>query len=613
MQRPKSLKYDNFLQAVRTLRGHALSDGEAFAVSLGVLVWAKLSVHNRLPEECRIESALEMAPAAPLDRVLAITAETYGDGLLTDVLKLKGMNDGLLKSLLASARHLALAGELENLSVDDLLPRSSLAPLVLPAELVSVVVSMGGISAPDTVYAPWDFYGQLAIGAQAREGVTYVETPIRSNVPRLIQVLADASYEVHYSDPVFAPSLTEGDGLRKFDIALGFPPIGLRYEKQVSIEDRLKRFPEHTTSGSVLSIRHLLGQTRRRVVVVVPNSLLSNSGAERALRNDMLERGMVEAVVALPAGLFEATTVATAILVLDPRGGHGKTQFTNIEGSQFCESVSKARSRLTNIEELSEIVLHSEVDKFGEGCTRIVAASEILRNDGLLQVNRYVQPPAMRKLVTRLASEKTIALGELVQTIRPLPPTTSKDVPSSARAALIHEVGANDLPSHGYILRASREISIDHAALSLAGPLFVKPLDIVLIVKGSVGKVGIVTPQMSTPDSPRWVVGQSAIILRVSAPQVVDPHALFVMLRSPMGQQQLRGIVAGTTTPLIQLRELLALLLPLPSRAEQDQSIEALESESTIQRQIDQLQAQQRKAAEHLWSLEQRQRESDPI
>jgi hypothetical protein len=92
----------------------------------------------------------------------------------------------------------------------------------------------------------------------------------------------------------------------------------------------------------------------------------------------------------------------------------------------------------------------------------------------------------------------------------------------------------------------------------------------IVIVKGSVGKIGIVPPNVPEPGPGAWVAGQSAIVLRQrDNPQVeIDPRVLLVQLRSPIGQELLTGIVSGASIPLIQLRELMRLPVPLPDPAQ---------------------------------------------
>ena len=585
----------------KLLRTNALSDLDAFVVAIALFGWAKLSVTSRLSANSAMQRILEGGLAAQ-EQTLLSAANEHRDGLLSDLLKLQGVNGDVVQTLVSLTYEFVTSGDVDKLPMAELLPNHRDAPLALPKELVTLMVQLGQFLPNERVYTPWDFYGQLAVASHRLGVFPFIETPIHSSLPRLLQLLADTSSPVQYSDPIIAPSAVADGELIKFDVALSIPPIGLRYERQISQSDRWHRFPEHTTSGAVLAVRHLLAQTKRRVIALVPNSLLSNSGSEAAFRQDLLQRGLVEAVIAFPKGLFEATSVATALLILDPSGRHDKVNFVDVGESRFCNPISKARWRLADPEGLAEIALSSH--ELADQCVITVSRKEVLANDATLQVNRYMAKRRATPLRHKPAVQQSVSLSEVVHTVRPLPATARKDAPLSNYSTSLHEVGAIDLPSHGYITRPERLISVDKTTLDSAAPLFLRPLDIVLIVKGGVGKVGIIPFNIPAPGPGGWIVGQSGIVLRVNDPQRVDPRALFLRLRSPLGQLQLRGIVAGSTTPLIQLRELIALTIQLPSREEEVEAIEALETEMNIQEQIDQLRTQQAMAAAHLWSFE---------
>ena len=584
---------------IKTLRANALSDLDAFVVASALLAWAKLSSRGQLSSVGSIGRILEGNLHLLSDTLLHAAQEA--DGLLSDLVALQGMEHGVVQRLLGIANDSALAGRLDQLPAVALAPHPAGAPIAIPANVVSLMVALSGVAHDELVYAPWDFYAQLANAAHGLGAVTAIETPIHSNVPRLLQVLADAPLSVRYADPITSPLARNTDGsLQQFDVSLSFPPVGLRYERHVSERDSWARFAEHTTSGAVLAVRHLLAQTKRRVVALMPNSLLSNSGAERALRHDLVARGVVEAVIGLPKGLFESTGVATALLVLNPQAGNNRVRFLDVEGSQFFRPISKTRWELVQPELLSELALREQPTDL---CTASVPQADVLSNDASLQVNRYVANRKFPHPRHISSSNQIAALGTLVRTIRPLPPTTRKDLPTSVQASALYEVGAADLPQHGYIMSVERKIRVDSTTLSLANQLLLKPMDIVLIVKGSVGRIGILPPKLPTRPG-RWVVGQSGIVLRVTEPNTIDPRVLFLFLRSQIGQLQLRCIVAGSTTPLIQLRELLALELEIPTAEEQMKAAIALEAERQIQEQIDQLRVLQAKAASHLWSVE---------
>jgi type I restriction enzyme M protein len=165
------------------------------------------------------------------------------------------------------------------------------------------------------------------------------------------------------------------------------------------------------------------------------------------------------------------------------------------------------------------------------------------------------------------------------------------------------EIGAAELPPLGYIRTAGRTVWVAPQVAEKNAEQFLRPLDIVLIIKGSVGKVGIVPHYVPPPGPGGWVAGQSAIVLRVTPSSTVDPRTLALQLRSPFGQELLKGIVSGATIPLIQLRELTRLPVLVPDLETARRAGEALEEESRIQGEIDRLREAQAEAARDMWTL----------
>jgi type I restriction enzyme M protein len=354
------------------------------------------------------------------------------------------------------------------------------------------------------------------------------------------------------------------------------------------------RFPERTPSGVVLSIRQLLAHADRRVVVAVQNSLLFSAGAESFLRKDLVSRGQIRAVVAMPAGLFDFTHIPFSVLVLDPAGGREQICFINADDPRFREPISKARCRLIN---LAQLVAHVDSGDESEVSKRIDCA-EVLANDAQLQVSRYLLADTAKQLQAKLASADTVPLGDVVTTIRPMP------IAKDNAGFTVMEVGAADLPRLGYITAPGRMLRVDRQVADKNALQFLRPLDIVLIVKGSVGKVGIVPPSIPLSGPGAWVAGQSAIVLRTSSKAGIDPRALAVQLRSPLGQELLRGIVSGASIPLIQVRELLRLHVLVPDPVTAERALEALDQEAELQREIDQLLKKQADVAADLWILD---------
>lgn len=594
----------------RLLQGQALGTSVVWAAGWALLGWAKLSRLGYLPKEAAVQYVLQEGSSA-IEDALSQATMASDDQLLSDLSPLKGLEPTAVEALVHTAWDIVRCSDLEGLSLERVLSRdggtgepgellASLVPSdfgILPPELSLLMAALGDVKAGNTVYAPWDVYAQQAVAVHRLGAVPYIETPTRQNVTRLIQLLANLEAPVHFTDPVVKPTALTGGALTQFDVALACPPIGLRYARDLSQDDDWRRFPEQTSSSPVLVVRHLLAQAKRRVVVLVPNTLLSGAGAEAQLRKDLVRRGVIQAVLAMPKGLLPAASVATAVLVLDPRGGHECVRFIDVAASPFYKSVSKTRWRLVDPICLARHVQETTLPSLpGEAIrTRL----DVLEAD-TLQVSRHLAQASAA--LAPYSPQPLVRLKDLVHTVRSLHPTLRKTESSAGIAHALYEVGAQDLPSHGYIGAVQRLIEVPDSLLAQVQSLHLRPLDIVLIVKGGgAGKVGIVPSDVLQSPQP-WIVGQSGIVLRMDASEILDARTLFLLLRSREGQLMLQGIVVGATTPLIQLRELMELTIQMPTSRERAEAVEALAAEDELQHQIDQLRNAQAAVAANLWT-----------
>jgi type I restriction enzyme M protein len=301
---------------------------------------------------------------------------------------------------------------------------------------------------------------------------------------------------------------------------------------------------------------------------------------------------MVDSVIAMPTGLLSQTNIAFTILILNPKGGLKSIRFINADTQDFYESTSRTKTQLININRLIDL---AGSDKNSGNCA-IVSIQKILEGDYQLQVDRYVISESRRQLEKRLSNLNTIQLGDIVRTVRSIPAGLSAEKPITAM-----EIGAFDLPQFGYIEPKGKAISIDSNLAKRYEDCFLRSLDIVLIVKGSVGKIGLVPFDVPAPGNGGWVAGQSAIVLRVHPEYCAQ--SLFVQLRSPMGQALLASIVSGATIKLIQLRELMKLEI-VKSTPEQDgKSRKTIDAEDGLEKQIKEIRKEQEFLSLSVWTL----------
>lgn len=584
-----------------SLRAASLDKGDALELALALLVWAKLSADKRLPEELRLEPSIVAQPNRALEVLTHLGNASGTEAPLhqafSDIARLARLDAATLLPAITLVLRLSNTGVLDRVDARDAITALGTwaAAESMPPELADLLITLAAPAEGSPVYTPWDFGGQLAARAAEVGAEVYLETPLRSAIPALVSLLCRKPFEVHHADPIRAPSAVEEGRPRQFDVGVAFPPLGRRYDLSIVDRDWFERFPERTASGGVLTTRHLLSQVRHRAVVVATNSLLFSGGGELALRRDLLQKGYVQAVIGLPEGiLLPATNLSLNILVLDARGGHQEVAFVDASSPRFHERLSKARVRISNIDALAALALGGRPSDHSV----IVPVEEILANDAQLQVDRYVLPESARRLQAMLANAKTTPLGDLVTTVRSMP-TTSEGVDSvEAR-----EVAAADLPPFSFIDKPGRKVKVDAHTASKNKSQFLRPHDIVLIIKGSVGKVGIISPDAPPPGPGGWVAGQSAIVLRVKDGSDLDPRALALQLRSPLGQELLNGIVSGAAIPLIRLKELTRLPVLVPDLDSARRAAEVLEQEAQIQREIDRLREEQERLSADLWSL----------
>ena len=135
--------------------------------------------------------------------------------------------------------------------------------------------------------------------------------------------------DVKRGDTLLSPGFTVGDQLRRFDVAVANPPFGLENTLAAGwATDRYGRNRWGSVKkkpGELAFVAHIAsslkgtaaGEDRTgRAAVVLPMGALFRGGVEAEMRKNLLEAGLVDAVIALPGGMFYNTSIPAAILVL---------------------------------------------------------------------------------------------------------------------------------------------------------------------------------------------------------------------------------------------------------------------------------------------------------
>ena len=598
------------LQVQELLRASPLSPNESGLLAFQLLAWAHLSTQNKLETASTIDAALAYGATGIVDALTRLAMIDGPMGLaFGDAPRRAQFSGDYIVSAATAVKRLAEGGIFERYSPAEVaaVPLQSNADVfTVPSEVAQLMVRLATTDATHSVYCPWESSGQFVGTLLDQDMRLYVETSFSTPMPALLSLFRPAPTEIVLNDPLRSPSAIKAGHLEKFGAALSVPPWNMSVPDEVAMTDLYGRFPVKKATGNGLHVQHIVAQTEGKAAIIVPNSFLSGPGRDREVREFLLSKGWVQSVIALPAGLFTNTNLTSTLLLLDTQASAGSVGFVDATQSFFCKALTKGRVTLANTDAIENFCSdgRDEPARLNELDSTLVARShvaEILANEASLQVDRYVIATEQRAMQATLRGMRTVAMDEIVNVLNPVPnKDRGVDSPSAIR---VYEVGAADLPSAGYIRTPDRNIQVELSSRRSGNSedVFLRPYDLVLIVKGSAGKIGIVPGNVPPPGKGGWIAGQSAVVLR-AANRDVDLRGLGLWLRSKLGQQLLESIKSGATIPMMSIATLrrLKVIALIPQWTQL--AIDVLDQEDELQYQIEVLRDRQTSIADDLWS-----------
>ena len=582
-----------------TLRGESLTPAKAALLAGALAVWQKLSLNAMIGENFSMTEELHKNPREAVDRLKLLTEELAAPAFLEAASILERMGQKAASEVLRMVSLQGRQGILDTFDPTDLVLNAGSRgePNCFPAEVCDLLIALAQLDSDLTtrsVYLPWEPGGQLLGRALKKHANTAAEVPMMDTV--LFSDITGASFTGHehkriqMSDPIKSPLFTEGGRLEKFDVVIACPPFNAKVDFASQTKDPFGRFPDESNSMTVLAIRHAMAQSKGKVIVVTSNSLLFSAGSERRLRRELVEAGQVEAVIALPAGLLSNAALALSILILKPAGGLQSIRMVNCDKDRYKIRESRTRIKLDRIQDIAELGNHGfDSEDMWKGPLKTV-----IENDWNLMPSRYVQAPAMIALDRVLSSTEMRQLSDVADIIRPMASNQNFDIVPAL------EVGAADIFDNGFIPLPTKEVTVADR-WGRGEDQFLRPFDIVMVIKGSVGKVSI-APEHTPPSGVGgWVVGQSMAILRTI--EGGDPYQLVVFLRSDIGQEQIRRIAAGAAIPFLQMRELRQIRVPAANSEMAVLAHEIIAKQDSLRQQIASLEAELKSVKCEQWEL----------
>jgi type I restriction enzyme M protein len=413
------------------------------------------------------------------------------------------------------------------------------------------------------------------------------EAELRMGGPEILHdPFADKQFDVVLSNPPF--SVTLPDGIERDAWPFGAPVKG---------------------AGNFAWLQIAVHKLKPggRAAVLMPNGTLFAGGLNEEIRRKMIDAGVVEGIIALPAGLFADTGISVSLwLIRRPRPGEIAPEMLFVDATSMGTTRGRAQ-RVLGDDEVAKIARQyrdwHDSGRSGNigraaGFARSVGIEEIRRNDYDLQPRRYVRDETSSPSssadapFTRLETLQR-ELDELNEWAR----RTRRNVDNQLKA--LHDLAAGEwreaslgdlcviqtgpgtvdrnrgLTVPGWIpLVLPRNIKrghLSHDELDTVRPqdaaklvsYELRPGDIVCARSGTLGRHGLVR---KTEDG--WLLGPSCMRLRPDGHDVV-PEYLVQYLNSPEVRTWIASESRGSVIPHITASVLRELTIPLPSVAAQ--------------------------------------------
>lgn len=190
------------------------------------------------------------------------------------------------------------------------------------------------------------------------------------------------------------------DKIDEADVVVSNPPFGLNISSNEDKEYLQWGNPLRSSDTHFISLA--LSKMKSRGALVLPQGALFRGGAEGEVRKKLIEEGYIEGIISLPNNIMNFTGIPISIVFLRKDKvvdkvfmlDATKDFFKKVRGGVVIED--KTLERIIDIYNNFEEI---------EGISKIVSVKEILENDGVLNVGRYIEVKVEQINSTNLLKE----------------------------------------------------------------------------------------------------------------------------------------------------------------------------------------------------------------
>lgn len=209
--------------------------------------------------------------------------------------------------------------------------------------------------------------------------------------------------DIRQEDTIRRPQHKDEKGeLMRYDRVLANPPFSQNYiKKDIDYPGRFAIWmPEKGKKADLMFVQHMIAvlKANGKMATVMPHGVLFRGGDEQDARQHFIERGWLEAIIGLPAGLFYGTGIPACVLVMNKKDAQNRKHVVFINADREYRE-GKAQNFL-RAEDISRIVHAYRTLASGQkmeipGYARRVPIKEIEAEEYNCNIRRYVDnaPP----------------------------------------------------------------------------------------------------------------------------------------------------------------------------------------------------------------------------
>ncbi|WP_297966629.1 N-6 DNA methylase [uncultured Anaerovibrio sp.] len=279
----------------------------------------------------------------------------------------------------------------------------------------------------------------------------------------------------------------------------------------------------------------------RVIALTTPAALFNN--ADKELRKTLVNQGIIEGIIALPAGTLLTTSMAPVIIILSKNNRDG---IKMMDATDSCQK----RGKEIFIEPLQIEEIIKMYDS-GTGKCKIVSTTEIMQSDYILSVNHYTEDGIENGLVLKdicdIERGATIKTEELAQ--------LASETPTKYQYLMLQDIVdgkiENQLP---YITGIDKKYK----------DAILRNNDIV-ISKLTPFKICLVHI-----DDDKEILANGNLFRLTVDPKKMNPVYVMLFLSSTEGQQELSKYIKGAGMRTISIKDLYKVQIPDIDRTKQD-------------------------------------------